>query len=192
MNKLLCLVCCSLLLFSGCGSTSYFQSTELVESTETSESDNTSDELEEHLESDTIYVQVSGAVENPDVYQLPADARVFNAIQAAGGLLDTADDSDINQAESLTDGQKIYIYNVDEVKEMESQKQIDDADDGLININTASASELTSLSGIGDAKAAQIVSYREANGDFSSIEDIKNVSGIGDGIFNQIKDYIKV
>ena len=192
MNKLLCLVCCSLLLFSGCGSTSYFQSTELVESTETSESDNTSDELEEHSESDTIYVQVSGAVENPDVYQLPADARVFNAIQAAGGLLDTADDSDINQAESLTDGQKIYIYNVDEVKEMESQKQIDDADDGLININTASASELTSLSGIGDAKAAQIVSYREANGDFSSIEDIKNVSGIGDGIFNQIKDYIKV
>ena len=65
-------------------------------------------------------------------------------------------------------------------------------DDGLVNINTASAAELQSLPGIGEAKAKQIVSYREANGDFSSIEDIKNVSGIGDGIFNQINSLIKI
>ena len=191
MKKVLFLVLCSLFLFTGCGSTSYFQSTELVETSDKSEApEDTTSELSEAVPQ-MICVQVAGAVKEPGVYNLPASSRVYAAIEAAGGLLDSADDSDINQASLLEDGQKLYVYTIEERQELEaSESQAED--DGLININTATEAELTSLPGIGQAKAAQIIAYRNANGNFSSIEDVKNVSGIGDGIFNQIYSLIKI
>lgn len=188
MKKFFLLVCCSLVLFTGCGHTSYFQSNELVEDTEESQ-DGTSSDITE-IVPQVICVQVAGAVCKPGVYNLPTSSRVYAAIEAAGGLLESADDSDINQASLLEDGQKIYVYTIEEKQQMELEASTED--DGLININTATETELTSLPGIGQAKASQIIAYRTANGAFSSVEDIKNVSGIGDGIFNQIISHIKI
>lgn len=189
MKKLFSLVLCSLIFlsFSGCGQTSYFQSTELVNETDEEEQ---SVDIQEVVPQ-VIFVQVAGAVKKPGVYSLSTGSRVYAAIEAAGGLLDSADDSDINQASLLEDGQKLYIYSIEERKEIEQQEKSSE-DDGLININTATEAELTTLPGIGQTKANQIVAYRKANGDFASIEDIKNVSGIGDGIFNQINSLIKI
>ncbi len=191
MKKFLFLVFCSLFLCTGCKNTSYFQSTELVENTDKSEEEINSS-LEEVVPT-LIYVQVAGAVVKPGVYELPSGSRLFAALDAAGGLSEDADDSDINQAAVLEDGQKIYIYTTEEQEAMRRKEQQDAmADDGLVNINMASVSDLTSLPGIGESKAKNIVAYRESNGDFSAIEDIKNVSGIGDGIFNQISSLIKI
>ncbi|SFH52454.1 competence protein ComEA [Pseudobutyrivibrio sp. OR37] len=189
MKKLFCIACCSLFLLGGCGKASYFQSTELVEKTEDT---NATEQVVDELLPTTIYVQVAGAVKSPDVYELPEGSRVYAAIEAAGGLIESADDSDINQAALLEDGQKLYVYTVEETKALEAKQAAVEADDGLININTATLLELRSLPGIGESKANQIIAYREANGNFSSIEDIKKVSGIGDGIFNQINSLIKI
>jgi len=192
MKKLFIIACCSLFIFTGCGQASFFQSTELVE---TPEEVQTEEKIAADVVAATIYVQVAGAVEKPDVYELPEGSRVYAAIEAAGGLLESADVTDINQAAELTDGQKLCIYTSEEVQALKLKEEIDnltEANDGLININTASAAELESLPGIGSSKASQIVSYREANGDFTSLEDIKNVPGIGDGIFNQINSLIKI
>lgn len=191
MKKFLVLVFCSLFLFSGCGNTSYFQSTELVDETNKSEESAESTDISEVI-NPVIFVQVAGAVVKPGVYELPNGSRVFAAIDAAGGLLDTADDSDVNQASVLEDGQKVYVYTYSEREAIESAEAEKDESDGLVSINRASASELTNLPGIGQAKANQIIAYREANGDFTSIEDIKKVSGIGDGIYNQINSLIKL
>ena len=190
MKKLFYLAFCSLFLFSGCSKASYFQSTELVE--EVDNEGTAKEQVVEDVLPTTIYVQVAGAVKKPDVYELPEGSRVYAAIEAAGGLLESADDNDINQAALLEDGQKLYIFTTDEIKELEAKEEAKEADDGLININKATATELMSLPGIGQSKANQIVAYREANGSFSSIDDIKKVSGIGDGIFNQINSLIKI
>ncbi len=191
MKKLFCLVCCSLFLFTGCGQKSYFQASD---STEVSQ-EKSEEELpaSEASTDQNIFVQVSGAVVSPGVYELPGDSRVYAAIEAAGGLLQTADDSDINQAAILEDGQKIYVYSAEEMTKLQEAAIAEEsANDGLVNINTADVQLLTTLPGIGENKAKQIVAYRDSNGAFSSIEDIKNVSGIGDGIFNQINSLIKI
>ena len=187
MKRLLLIACCSFFMFTGCGKASYFQSTELVQ--ETTE-EVTQEEVVADLLPETIYVQVAGAVTSPGVYELSNGSRVYQAIESAGGLLPTAEDKDLNQAAVLEDGQKIYVYTVDEAK-AESEKS-ETVDDGLVNINTASVADFKTLPGIGETKANQIVAYREANGPFSSIEDIKKVTGIGDGIFKQINSLIKI
>ena len=141
--------------------------------------------------SDVWYVQVAGAVNNPGVYELPADSRVFEAIEAAGGLRDDAFDKDINQASLLADGQKLYIYTVSEQEE-KALKEEDKASDGLVNINSASESELMTLPGIGKSKAEAIITYRKEHGNFNAITDIKNIPGIKDGVYLKICDSIKV
>lgn len=189
MRKFFSLVCCSLFLFTGCGQTSYFQSTETVE---VKEDEAEALQPQDEITSSRIFIQVAGAVVTPGVYELSADSRVYEAIEAAGGMLDSADDSDINQASFLEDGQKIYIYTAEERQEQALLEESSKRDDGLVNINTASIDELTSLPGIGEAKAKQIIAYRDSNGLFSSTDDIKNVSGIGEGIFNRIISHIKI
>ncbi len=192
MKKIICIACCSFFMFTGCGKESYFQSTELVEASDEVVEDT---QIVDEVLPEVIYVQVAGAVSKPDVYELPTGSRVYAALDAAGGLLDSADDTDINQAALLEDGQKLYVYTIEETEALKlEQREIEEqaASDGLVNINTATLSELTTLPGIGQTKANQIIAYRESNGNFSSIEDIKNVSGIGDGIFNQINSLIKI
>jgi competence protein ComEA len=189
-------------------------------------------------EPELIYVFVCGAVAQEGVYELPAGSRVYQAVEAAGGYAADADTSYINQADPVTDAQKLEIPTVEEAEKLREEAalaaenrqaetdaesgsgpdgaaagyanngagqvnngagqmnnsagQADDAAARLININTADEAALQTLPGIGAAKAASIVRYREANGGFSSIEEIKKVSGIGDITYENIKGCITV
>lgn len=172
--------------FCGCGSTSYLET-----KTVKAESDGTADSDKSDI--DQIYVQIDGAVKKPGVYRLPADARVFLLIERAGGLNSDAADSELNQAELLTDGQKITVLTKKELKEQ--KKTADESGtrpDGKVDINKADESTLTTISGIGPSRAAAIIAYREENGPFKKTEDITNVSGIGDSTYQRIKDKITV
>ena len=153
--------------------------------------------------SQTVVVHVCGAVENPGVYELAGDARVYQAVEAAGGFLPEACEEYVNQAGVLTDGKRLYIPTEDEVRELsqagkdtlteelllQSDSETDPAD-GLVNINTASMEELCTLPGIGEGKARHIISYRESTGKFEQIEDIMKVEGIKEGLFGKIRDLI--
>lgn len=148
-----------------------------------------------------IYVQLTGAVRCPGVYEMPADARVFEAVEKAGGMLPEAETTAVNQAMTLTDGQMIHIYTREEWEKNQASREnsvltpaaggVSETDD-RININTADVQQLCSVPGIGEAKAKSIITYRQEHGEFNSIEDIKNVNGIKDGLFQKIKDKIKV
>lgn len=148
--------------------------------------------------SSSLVVDVDGAVSNPGVYELAADARVNDAIQAAGGLTSEADAAAINRASLLTDGQKVYVPHVGEEVETtagaatpaSSGAALSDA--GPVNINTASVDDLDTLPGVGPSTAQAIVDDRAQNGAFASIEDIMRVSGIGEKKFEKLKDLICV
>lgn len=147
-----------------------------------------------------IYVHICGEVNEPGVYELKGDARVIDAIEAAKGLTQAASQQSVNQAEKLEDSEQIYIPSIKEVKEnvnqsvksSDSNSSINNAGNGKININTASQEELTTLPGIGVAKAQKIIAYRQQNGSFSKIEDIMKISGIKEGLFNKISENITV
>lgn len=144
----------------------------------------------------SIYVHVCGAVVNPGVYDVNSGTRVFEVIKMAGGITNEGADYALNQAELVEDGQKIYVPTIEEVETMDYED--DSASPGetskstLVNINKAGKEELMTLPGVGDSKAQSIISYREENDGFTAIEDIKNITGIKDGLFNKIKDYISV
>lgn len=160
----------------------------------------------------TITVHVIGEVNTPGVVTLDEGARIIDAINAAGGKTEEADLSRVNLAYVIEDGVQIYIPSVTEVREAEETEQEDylreDAGDGIIitsatqesgeeknakvNINTANSEKLQTLPGIGESIAQKIIDYREQNGKFTSIDDIKNVPGIGESKFNNIKDKIVV
>ena len=138
-----------------------------------------------------LRVYVSGAVQQPDVYELAVDSIVKDAVMAAGGPTDEADLDRINLASPLVDGQQIYVPHLgEEDLPVEPPSRAPSADAGKININTADAVLLESLPGIGPSLAQRIVDYREANGPFAQVEDIVNVSGIGPGILVKIEDLI--
>lgn len=156
-----------------------------------------------------IMVHITGEVKNWGVIELEKGARVIDAVNKAGGFTEEADIEKVNLAYELTDGVKIYIpsKNVEQESVITTQKYIT-TDSGnndiveetemknsnniLININEATQTELETLPGIGPSIALKIISYREENGKFSSVEDIKNVSGIGDNKFENIKELICV
>lgn len=149
-------------------------------------------------EADQIVVDVEGAVNAPGLYTLPADARVGEAIQAAGGLAANAQPGAANLAQKLADGEQVIIPTIEQTQDAEqtsasSGKTGSSANkEAKININTASAEELQELSGVGPALSERIVDYREANGRFAKIEDLQNVSGIGETRFANLKDKICV
>lgn len=166
----------------------------------------------------TCYVYVCGAVVSPGVYELSEGSRIDNAVDAAGGFSADADEAYVNLAAKVSDGMKLYIPTTEEtgIDKAGAQAQLEtydsydasesaDAGDaassggaglssgsGLVNINRASKQELTKVPGIGDVTADKIIRYREENGNFASIEDIKKVSGIKDKLFSKIRDYITV
>lgn len=152
-----------------------------------------------------IYVDVCGQVKNPGVYQLGAESRVYEAVEMAGGMTKKAAAEAVNQAGRLTDGQQIYVPSKDEqasggaggqtgAGSVDGQQASGstEADGGKVNLNTASKEELMTLSGIGEVKADAMVRYREEHGSFQSVEDVKKIEGIKDGVFNKIKDQITV
>lgn len=148
-----------------------------------------------------IIIDVSGAVKNPRVVELTEGSRVFEAIEKAGGLMEDAYTQTINQAEILTDGQKLYIPSKKEAEAGQTAIPVPSSSGysysslsqtQRININTADSSALQQLSGIGPATAEKIIDFRNQNGKFKTIEDIKNVSGIGEKTFEKFKDKITV
>lgn len=140
----------------------------------------------------TVFVDVSGCVKHPGVYEVTSTSRVFEVIEKAGGVTKDADTSSINQAEPVTDGQKINVPD----KKSGSPAQGNSASaeqqssDGKVSINTADSEELQKIPGVGPVTAENIISYRESNGSFKSIDDIKNVSGIGEKTFEKMKSTI--
>lgn len=141
-----------------------------------------------------IIVHVTGAVPRPGVYALPKGARVQDVISAAGGFLAEADKANINLAALLEDGEKLDIPFIEGASPVLAtpEESVVVTTTELVNINTASQAELESLPGIGPTTAGKIIEYRDANGPFLSIEDIINVSGIGPGTYERIKDLITV
>lgn len=183
---------------------------------ESSKADVTIDDNSAAASGTEICVDIGGAVVSPGVYTVEQGTRLFEVIDMAGGLLSNADTESINRAEYVEDGEKIVIparYIRQETEEGTEQAQpveegesapdaspgeadstadsISASGSGLININTASKEELMQLSGIGEAKADRIIEYR-MNSRFRKKEDIKAVNGIGDSIYNKIKDSITV
>lgn len=149
-----------------------------------------------------IAVYICGAVKHPGVYSLPDGQRICDAIDAAGGFKKSAARSAINLAKVLSDGEQVVVptkkqaasYKDNNIGNAENGGDVAGTKAGaagLVNINTASREELMSLPGIGESKADAVIEYRLSNS-FKSIMDIKNVTGIKDGVFNQIKDLITV
>ncbi|MCR5627356.1 MAG: helix-hairpin-helix domain-containing protein [Lachnospiraceae bacterium] len=135
------------------------------------------------------YIYVCGAVKRPGVYIMEKDSRIYMAIEKAGGVSDGADVSGLNLASSVSDGMEIYVPKKGESTD---RAKAGVTDDGLVNINTADKEKLMTIKGIGESRAEDIIAYRESNGLFGKCEDIKNVNGIKDGLYNKIKDQIKV
>lgn len=154
-------------------------------------------ETEDEKGNTKIKVYITGEVKNQGVIELEEGDRIADAIEKAGGQTEQASLKNVNLAYQLEDGQKIYIPNVND----NETEIIDDGASGVVdyttnqtvvNINKADETELQSLNGIGESLATSIVQYRKENGKFETIEDLKNVPGIGDSKFENIKEYIKV
>lgn len=155
------------------------------------ESREPAEEQGEEDESLSVFVYVCGAVQKPGVYELPAGSRVYEALEAAGGLTEEADEKSLNQAELLRDGSQITVYTKEEASSLPASAG-ETAGSGKVNLNTAGKELLTTLPGIGDAKADAILQYREENGGFSSIEEIMQIEGIKEKVFEKIRDLIEV
>ena len=147
-------------------------------------------------ESTDIYVYICGQVQAPGVYVLPEGSRIVDVFEMAGGLTAEAATDYWNQARILKDGEMIYVPTKEEGKEMNRETnsviQESTSDKGKVNINTASKEELMTLPGIGETRALAILSYRQEHGAFTSIEELKKVEGIKDGVFSKMKDYIVI
>ncbi len=159
-----------------------------------------------------FYVYVCGAVKTPGVYRVEQGARIFEAVALAGGFTEDASPESLNQALQVADGQMIRILTREEEEaqtaageERERAGGTPDGmpsgqesgktaveEDGLLDLNLASVSDLMALPGIGEAKAKRIVAYRSEHGAFSAKEELMNISGIKEGVYNRIRDYIKV
>ncbi|HEM3549210.1 helix-hairpin-helix domain-containing protein [Streptococcus suis] len=163
-------------------------SSELVEETSTEVSE----------EPSQLVVDVKGAVAKPGLYTLEANARVNDAVEAAGGLTSQADPKSINLAQKLSDEAVVYVASKDENISVvasttaSSAMSQEEKNTSLVNLNTATEADLQTISGIGAKRAADIIAYREANGRFKSVDDLNNVSGIGDKTMESIRPYVTV
>lgn len=209
-GKLVCALCLFVLLISGCGQQEEAvfleQKQDLQEEKEEPEEVSSEETIQEEVTKEKqpeakICIFVCGSVKNPGVYYLNENARVYEAIEAAGGFLEEADTSWLNQAEPLTDGDKIRIYSKEETQKMQEEgikeetneeikEEVSKEESGKVNLNTASLEELQTVPGIGAAKAAAIIEYRETQGKFNSTQDIQNVPGIKGKTFEKIQPYI--
>lgn len=175
---------------------------------------NDNEETDEIIEDtfETIFIDIKGEVVNPGVYEIQLGDRVIDAVQMAGGFTNEATTDNVNLSKKLKDETVIIIpsylkdyenvtikndYEIDsnddivQTEENENDEKIESSS-SLVNINTASVVELMSLDGIGETKAKAIIEYRDTSGGFKSIEDIKNVSGIGESTYENIKNNITV
>lgn len=160
------------------------------------------EEASQSSQQQDIFVDIKGEVKKPGVYQLSEGDRLQDLIDKAQGFTADAKVDQINLAQKLTDQMMVIVPNKNQVTESqdtsdqelitEPAAQENDKNSGKININTANVGDLTQLSGIGQKKAEKIIEYRQDKGSFKQIEDLKNVSGIGDKTFESLKDQITV
>ena len=150
----------------------------------------TQDEKEQEQEGTVLFVHICGEVVNPGVYELAAGSRVYEAVEAAGGFTEAAEQSCINLAQVLTDGIQIEIPDQERAQEMKLEQ--DQEQSGRIDLNTATMEQLCTLPGIGASRAESIIAYREDSGGFAKIEDIMQINGIKEAMFEKIKDKIYV
>ena len=180
-----------LLLLAGCSKEAEKEQVQLAEVKEDTSQDAETEDTEEKQEA--IYVHVCGEVVNPGVYRLHTGSRIYEAVEAAGGLSDEASAQALNQAEQIEDGQQIYVPSREEKEQQILENQsADPEEDGKVNLNTASKEQLKTLNGIGEAKATAIIQYREEHGGFQKIEELMEVEGIKEGTFQKIMDQIKI
>lgn len=210
--KVLCFSCFCLLA-AACGEREnvYFQTETYVAGTQQNEdvaateimAENNADDTQTAGSDKKRFVYICGAVNVPGVYEVEQNARLYEVVEAAGGLREDAAEESVNQARQIEDGEMIRILTQEEAAQAGDEEAGEGAEndvkaetandsDGRIDLNLATVAELMTLPGIGQAKADSIVRYREKNGAFSSIEEIKQVEGIKEGVYNRIKDNIKV
>lgn len=173
---------------------------EIIEEFE--EEENTDDTQQEQASTEKNVVHITGCVKNTGIVEVDKGARIADVIEIAGGVTEEADISKVNLAYIVKDAQKIYIPSIYDKEEIEyitfnngDNIIIKDSSEGvseMVNLNTATQAELEKLPGIGPSTALKIINYREKNGKFKTIEDIKQVPGIGDAKFNNIKEMIEV
>lgn len=141
-----------------------------------------------------LYADVKGAVKQPGIYEIKQDMRVWDVVQLAGGVKEKAETKNVNFAEKVSDQMIIYIPNEGEVVAEISQEvsKEQNQQSNKINLNQANEADLQTLTGIGQKKAQEIIAYREENGEFKEIDELKNISGIGDKTFEKLKESICV
>lgn len=164
------------------------------------EKSNKSNEISQaETEDQLVTVDVKGAVKKPGVYQLQSNSRVHDALEKAGGMTEEADLKSINQAQKLSDEAVVYVAKVGENAVDVTASASASATSGtgqtksaLVNLNTATEADFQTISGIGQKRAQDIIAYREANGRFKSVDELKNVSGIGAKTLEKLKEYVTV
>lgn len=158
-----------------------------IQLTEEATEEEAGNTVPEEVEKENIYVDISGQIRKPGVYQIADGTRLFEVIELAGGLARDADKDGFNQAEVVSDGQKIIIPAKGEGTDQAAGGV---TAGGLVNINTADSAALQEIPGVGPATADKIIAYRSEKGRFATKEEIKNVSGIGDKTYEKMKDKI--
>lgn len=149
------------------------------------------------------FIHICGAVVCPGVYQVPEGSRLYEVISQAGGLSADACDYMVNQAQIVTDGMQIYIPTVQEAETVQSAypaagsgadwvTEREQTQDGSVNLNSATKEQLMTLPGIGESRAEAIIAYRQEHGGFSNVEELMNVSGIKQGVYDRLKERIRV
>ena len=183
----------SMMVVSGCGkagSVSLEEALTVMHTDGETEADLSGIDDLSTIQEQVLCVYICGAVLRPGVYELELGSRIVSAVEAAGGFLPDAATEAVNLAKRLEDGMQIVVPTTAEAEAQ--RKEVSRQEARLVNLNTASVAELCTLSGIGEAKAEAILAYRTEIGAFSSIEQLKEVTGIGESLFNQIKSSVYI
>lgn len=151
------------------------------------------DEIQSNdTEDRSIIIDVKGAIKNPGVYEVQSGDRVIDIVEKAGGLLDNADRNNVNFAMKLVDEMVLYFPAIGEEISTVTESGVGQADDGKVNLNKASQEDLLTLTGIGPSKAEAIIEYRDQNGPFKEVEELMEISGIGEKTFEKLKGEVTV
>lgn len=156
--------------------------------------------VEEDARTKVMYTDIKGSVKDPGIYSFSSEERVYDVLKRAGGLLEEADSDRINFSAKIEDQQVLYIpavgeelpEHLDQLASSEGKQSTADSEPSKININTASPSELQQIPGIGSVKAQEIIRFREENGSFQKVEDLQEISGIGEKTVEKLKNFITI
>ena len=156
--------------------------------------------VEEDARPKVMYTDIKGSVQDPGIYSFSSEERVYDVLKRAGGLLEEADSDRINFSAKIEDQQVLYIpavgeelpEHLDQLASSEGKQSTADCEPSKININTASPSELQQIPGIGSVKAQEIIRFREENGSFQKVEDLQEISGIGEKTVEKLKNFVTI